>query len=398
MIRKYENSFYYNIFYFLLIFLLAAGASCQNIAIAQTANQQLSYDSTEPFSLVFPLDPEGRAMVNYSFQQNNLFAFVYGKSNLKVINLDTENIIYEVSCPESSIYHPFLMDDYLIYIIAPGNNGLNYETIKVDLSSGGLENIHFPGSFRQTTDDGYLITSQAYKFQLISLEEGQVLFEPEVSKGGEILCVDDVIIFPFDDSRGNNAGYKAMSTNGEVKFTLEESFNEVRIFLPEYHSKISTFPLPILICNNYNNPSEKQWLLKFINKESQTIASYSPADLGIEYAYEYLGPTPLRVLDENQNNFLLQIRYYKQGEPQGYYYILTNLSGNILKIFDENVFDETNTGGFDHQGNILLFQNRDGPLRDILNYYQQDGTLTFGKQIPSVVISRNFKFLSDDEN
>jgi len=395
-IKKLKKFLNYKIFYFLLI-LLIISLTYSNVAIAQSTDQQQSADTAEHFSLVLPLDPEGEAAVNVSFQENNLFAFVYGKSNLKVINLDTENIVYEVSYPESSIYHPFLMDDYLIYIIAPGNNGLNYETIKVDLSSGGLENIHFPGSFRQTTDDGYLITSQAYKFQLISLEEGQVLFEPEVSKGGEILCVDDVIIFPFDDSRGNNAGYKAMSTNGEVKFTLEESFNEVRIFLPEYHSKISSFPLPILICNNYNNPSEKQWLLKFINKEGQTIASYSPADLGIEYAYEYLGPTPLRILDENQNNILLQIKYYKQGEPQGYYYILTNLSGNILKIFDENVFDETNAGGFDHQGNILLFQNRDGPLRDILNYYQQDGTLIFGKQIPSVVISRNFKFLSDDE-
>ena len=395
-IRKLIKFFNCNIFYLLLILLILSFAY-SNTAIAQNTSQQQSANTAEHFSLVLLLDPEGEATVNYSFQQNNLFAFVYGKSNLKVINLDTENIVYEISYPESSIYHPFLMDDYLIYIIAPGNNGLNYETIKVDLSSGGLENIHFPGSFRQTTDDGNLIIFNHGICQIIESEEGQVLFEPEVSKGGEILCVDDVIIFPFDDSRGNNAGYKAMSTNGEVKFTLEESFNEVRIFLPEYHSKISTFPLPILICNNYNDPSEKQWLLKFINKEGQTIASYSPTDLGIEYAYEYLGPTPLRILDENQNNILIQIRYYKQGEPQGYYYILTNLSGNILKIFDENVFDETNAGGFDHQGNILLFQNRDGPLRDILNYYQQDGTLIFGKQIPSVVISRNFKFLSDDE-
>ena len=186
-IRKLKNLFWYDIFYFLLIFLLAAGASCQNIAIAQTANQQLSFDSTEPSSLVFPLDPEGRATADYSFQQNNLFAFIYGKSNLKVINLDTENIIYEISYPGSSIYFPYLMDNYLIYMI---NSGINYETIRVDLSTEEQESIHFSGIFRQTTDDGHLIIFDQETCQLIEPEEGQTLFEPEVSKGGEILCVD----------------------------------------------------------------------------------------------------------------------------------------------------------------------------------------------------------------
>ncbi|MCJ7657347.1 MAG: PKD domain-containing protein, partial [Candidatus Atribacteria bacterium] len=393
-IRKLKNLFWYDIFYFLLIFLLVAGASYQNIAIAQNTNQQQSNNTAEHFSLVLPLDAEGRATVDYSFQQNNLFAFIYGKSNLKVIDLENNLIMYEISNPESQILHPYLLGDYLIYLMI---NGENYETIRVDLSSEELESIHSSGIFRQVTDDGHLIIFDQETCQLIEPEEGQTLFEPEVSKGGEILCVDDMIIFPFSDSRGNSAGYKAMSTNGEVKFTLEEIFNEVRIFLPDYRSEISTFPLPMLVCNNYNDPNEKQWLLKFINKEGQIVLSYSPDDLGIEYSYEYLGPTSLRVLDENQNNFLLQIRYYKKGESQRYYYILTDLSGNILKIFDENAFDETNTSGFDHQGNILLFQNRDGALRDILNYYQQDGTLIFSKQIPSVVISRNFKFLSDDE-
>jgi len=397
-VKLLKYIFNHHIFYFLFILLLLLNISSigQNMAIAQNTNQQQSNNSTEHFSLVLALDSEGEATVDYSFQQNNLFAFVYGKSNLKVINLDTENIVYEVSCPESHILLPYLADNHLIYL---NKSGQNYETIRVDLSTEGKESISFPGSSNQITDDGYLITHHRNLCQLIDLDVGQVIFEPDVSKGGrgKILCVDDLIIFPFDDNHGNSAGYKAMSTNEEVKFTLEESFNEVRIFLPEYRSKISTFPLPILICSNYNNPDEKQWLLNFINKEGQTIASYSPADLDIEYSYENIAPTPLRILDENQNNFLLQIRYAKKGEPQRYYYILTGLSGNILKIFDENVFDETNTSGFDYQGNILLFQNRDGALRDILNYYQQDGTLIFSKQIPSVVISRNFKFLSDDE-
>ena len=396
MIRKYENSFYYDIFYFLLIFLLAAGASCQNIAIAQTANQQLSYDSTEPFSLVFPLDPEGRATVNYSFQQNNLFAFVYGKSNLKVLDLETENIIYEISYPGSSIYNPYLMDDYLIYTI---NSGLNDEVVRVDLSSEGLETIRFPGTFRQVTDDGHLIIFNHDICQLIEPEEGQILFEPEVSGGGKILCVDDVIVFPIVDNYGNPTGYKAMSTNGEVKFFLEEIFNEVRIFLPDYRSEISTFPLPILICNHYLDPNEKQWLLKFINKERQTIASYSPADLGIEYTYGSSSPTSLKILDEDQDKCLFRIRYDKEGEDKRFAYILADSSGSILKIFDENVFDETNHSAFDHQGNILLFQNRDGSLRDILNYYQQDGTQIFSKKIPTLIPSgwpREFKFLGMD--
>ena len=227
-IKKFYN---YNIFYFLLILLLVISFTFQNMAIAQNTHQQQSNNSTEHFSLVLSLNPEGEATVNYSIQQNNLFAFIYGKSNLKVINLDTENIVYEVSYPESSIYHPFLMDNYLIYIIAPGNNGLNYETIRVDLSSEELESMHFSGSFRQVTDDGHLIIFDHGICKLIEPEEGQVLFTPEVSKGGEIFCVDDVILFPIVDNHGNPAGYKAMSTNGEVIFFLEEIFNEVAYFL-----------------------------------------------------------------------------------------------------------------------------------------------------------------------
>jgi len=402
-VKLLKYIFNYYIFYFLFILLLLFNISLigQDIVIAQSTNQQQSANAAEHFSLVLPLDPEGEATVNDSFQQNNLFAFVYGKSNLKVLDLETENIIYEVSYPESSIYLPFLMDEYLIYLITPGNNGLNYETIRVDLSTEGKESISFPGSSNQITDDGYLITHHRNLCQLIDLDVGQVIFEPDVSKGGrgKILCVDDVIVFPIVDNHSNPAGYKAMSTNEEVKFFLEEIFNEVRIFLPDYRSEISTFPIPILICNHYNDPNEKQWLLKFVNKEGQTIASYSPADLDIEYAYECITPTPLRVLDENQNNILLQIRCSTQGEPQRYYYILTDLSGNILKIFNENVFDATNYSAFDHQGNILLFQNRDGPLRDILNYYQQDGTSVFSKQVPVLVPSgwpREFKFLGMD--
>jgi len=397
-LRKLKRFFNYNVFCFTLILLLAISFTFQNIAIAQNTNQQQPANSTEHLSLLLSLDNEGQATVNYSFQQNNLFAFVYGKSNIKVINLDTENIVYEVSCPESHFLSPYLVDNYLTYL---SKRGKNYETIRVDLSTEGKESISFHGSSNQITDDGYLITYYGNLCQLIDLDVGQVIFEPDVSKGGrgKILCVDDLIIFPFSDSRGNNAGYKGMSTSGEVKFTLEEIYNEVRIFLPHYHSEISTFPIPILFCSNYDNPNEKQWLLKFIDKEGQILKSYSPSDLGVEYSYGYLGPTPLTVLDENQNKFLFRIRYHKKGESQRYYYILADSSGNILNIFDENVFDETNTSGFDHQGNILLFQNREGALRDVLNYYRQDGSLIFSKQIPSLIISRpgNFKLLGEDE-
>jgi PKD repeat protein len=388
IIKKYENFFCYDIFYFLLIFILAAGVSYQNIAIAQTANQQLSSNSTEPFSLVLSLDPAGKATVDYRFQQGNLLLIIYGKSNLKVFDLYSNQTVYEISDPDSYLLHPYLLENYLIYLRLSGQN---YETIRVDLSFEEPEIIIFPGRFEQVTDDGYLITSQGYKFQLIDLEVGLVLFEPEVSKGGEILCVDDVIIFPFNDSRGNNAGYKAMSTNGEVKFTLEEIYNEVLIFLPEYYSKISTFPIPILICRNYNNPNEKQWLLKFINKEGQTIASYSPGDLNIDYSYDYSEPNPILVLDENQDHFLLEIRYYKQGEPDRYYYILTDLSANIVKIFDET---ERCYGGFDLQGNILLYP-QGGLSKYMLKYYQQNGNMAFSKSIPCLTVDgvpREFKF------
>jgi PKD repeat protein len=390
MIKKYENFFGYNIFYFLLIFLLVAGASYQNIAIAQTANQQLSSNSTEPFSLVLSLDPAGKMTVDYAFQQGNLLLIIYGKSNLKVFDLDSNQTVYEISDPDSYLGRFYLLDNYLIY--GRSNKSEKYsETIRVDLSSEEPEIIIFPGRFEQVTDDGYLINSQGYKFQLIDLEVGLVLFEPEVSKGGEILCVDDVIIFPFNDSRGNNAGYKAVSTNGEVKFTLEEIYNEVRIFLPEYYSKISTFPIPILICRNYNNPNEKQWLLKFINKEGQTIVSYSPDDLNIDYSYDYSEPDPILILDENQDHFLLEIRYYKQGEPDRYYYILTDLSGNIVKIFDET---ERCYGGFDLQGNILLYP-QGGLSKYMLKYYQQNGNMAFSKSIPCLTVDgvpREFKF------
>ena len=388
MIKKYENFFGYDVFYFLLIFLLLAGTTYQNIAIAQPVNQQLSSNSTEPFSLVFSLDPEGKVTIDAAFQQGNLLAIIYGKSNLKVFDLDSNQTIYEISDPDFHLLHPYLLENYLIYLKLSGQN---YETIRVDLSSEEPEIIIFPGIFRQVTDDGHLIIFDHGIYQVIDLEAGLVLFEPEVSEGGEILCVDDVILFPFDDSRGNNAGYKAVSTNGEVKFTLDEIFNEVRIFLPEYRSKISTFPIPILVCRNYNDQNDKEWSLKFINKEGQTIISHSPDDLNIDYSYDYIGPTPVLVWDENQDHCLLEIRYYKQGEPQRYYYILTDLSGNIVKIFDET---EHCDGGFDLQGNILLFP-WGGSSKGMLKYYQQNGNIAFSKSIPCLVISgvpRKFKF------
>jgi PKD repeat protein len=394
MIKKYENFFCYDIFYFLLIFLLVAGASYQNIAIAQTANQQLSSNSTEPFSLVFSLDPAGKATVDDAFQQGNLLAIIYGKFNLKVFDLDSNQTVYEISDPDSLFGQLYLLENYLIYL---KESGQNYETICVNLSTEEPEIIIFPGMVRQVTDDGHLIIFDHGIYQVIDLEVGLVLFELEVSKGGgEIFCVDDVIIFPFDDSRGHNAGYKAVSTNGEVKFTLDEIFNEVRIFLPEHHSKISTFPIPILICRNYHDQNNKEWFLEFINKEGQIIASYSPADLGIEYSYGFLGPSPILVWDENQDHFLLKIRYYKQGEPDRYYYILTDLSGNIVKIFDET---EVCDGGFDLQGNILLF-SLEGLSQGRLKYYQQNGNMAFSKSIPCLVtlglhisgVHREFKF------
>lgn len=389
MIKKYENFFGYDIFYFLLIFLLVAGASYQNIAIAQTANQQLSSNSTEPFSLVFSLDPEGKVTVDDAFQQGNLLAIIYGKSNLKVFDLDSNQTVYEISDPDSHLLHPYLLENYLIYL---RESGQNYETICVNLSTEEPEIIIFPGMFRQVTDDGHLIIFDHGICQVIDLEVGLVLFELEVSKGGgEIFCVDDVMIFPFDDSRGNSAGYKAVSTNGEVKFTLDEIFNEVRIFLPDYRSKISTFPIPILICRNYHDQNNKEWFLKFINKEGQTTVSHSPDYLNIDYSYDYISPNPILVWDENQDHFLLEIRYYKQGEPQRYYYILTDLSGNIVKIFDET---EHCDGGFDLQGNILLFP-WGGLSKGMLKYYQQNGNIAFSKSIPCSVKSgtpREFRF------
>ena len=396
--KKLKISFNFNIFYFLLILLSVISFSFQNIAFAQNTNQQQPANAAEHFSLVLPLDNENKATVNYSFQQNNLFAFIYGKSNIKVVNLDTENIVYKASCPESYFLSPYLVGNYLLYL---KRNGKNYETIRIDLSTEEKESISFPGSSNQITDDGDLIAYYENLCQLIDLDVGEVIFEPDVSKGGrgKILCVDDLIIFPFSDRRGNNAGYKALSTIGEEKFTLEEIYDEMRIFLPHYYSKISNFPIPVLFCNNYNDPDEEQWLLKFIDKGGQTIISYSPYDLGINYSYGYSKPTPLMVLDENQNKSLFRMRYYKKGESQRYYYILADSSGNILNVFDENVFDETNAGGFDNQGNILIFQNREGDLQDILSYYRQDGSLIFSKQIPSVVSSKpgNFKLLGEDE-
>ena len=187
-----------------------------------------------------------------------------------------------------------------------------------------------------------------------------------------------------------------MSTNGEVKFTLEEIFNEVRIFLPGYYSKISTFPIPILICKNYHDQNNKEWFLKFINKEGQTIASYSPDDLNIDYSYDYSEPNPILVLDENQDHFILEIRYYKQGEPDRFYYILTDSSGNIVKIFDET---ERCDGGFDLHGNILLYP-KGGLSKYMLKYYQKNGNMSFSKSIPPPLtvdgVPREFKFPAID--
>jgi hypothetical protein len=119
--------------------------------------------------------------------------------------------------------------------------------------------------------------------------------------------------------------------------------------------------------------ADKQWFLQFIDKEGNVINSYSPDDLDIDYSWNSTN-SPLWVLDENQDNFLLQISSWKKEESQTkFYYILTDLSGNVLQVFDET---SNCTAAIDSQGNILLHQV--GGPSNVLNYYQQqDGTSIF---------------------
>ena len=393
-VKLLKHIFNHHIFYFLFILLLLLNISSigQNVAIAQNTNQQQSNNSNEHFSLVLPLDNEGRATVNYSFQQNNLFAFVYGKSNLKVINLDSNQPVYEISDPDSYLYHPYLLENYLVYLRISGQN---YETIRVDLSTEEPEIIIFPGTFEQVTDDGHLIIYDHDIYKVVSLEDGSILFEPEISKSGETLCIDDVIVFPFKNSRHNPAGYKATSTAGEEMFILPETFNEVQIVLPSYRSKISTFPLPILRNQKNLSQNECHWFLEFADREGNVIASNPIDEPNLDDSnIKYIDS--LFVADENQSGYLLEFRYYREGESLKFHYIFVDLSGNIIKVFDEQNRCDI---GFDQQGGILLLP-RLGSSKGVLQYYQQDGNMVFEIPVPCLVTSgmpREFKFPGIDE-
>ena len=385
-IRKLKKFFNYNIFYSLLILLLVISFTFQNIAIAQNTNQQQSNNSTEHFSLVLSLDPAGKATVDDTFQQGNLLAIVYGKSNLKVIDLDSNNIVYGISNPNAFFYHPYILDNYLLYT-ASGQT----DTVRVNLSTG--ESINLPGRFNQVTDDGYLITY--YKiFRLINLDEREVVFEQDIRRGHPVvLTIGNMFILSPINDKGYYDSYQFFSTSdetfGELKFTLEEN-SEEEFYLPDYRSKISKFPLPILKVER-NSRGGEQWFLEFIDEEGHVIAQHSFADeLGINF--ESIPRNPLIVIDENQNGFLLEIiSWEKTGYDYSYHYILSDLSGGVLKIFNEE--RPLYHAALDSQRNVL-FLNRNNNSKT-LSYYYQDGTTFFSKQVsPS---PKKFRFLSENE-
>jgi hypothetical protein len=364
--------------------LLVISFTFQNIVIAQNTNQQQSNNSTEHFSLVLAL--EGEAKVNYTFQQGNLLAIVYGKSNLKVIDLDSNNIVYGISNPNAFFHHPYILDNYLLYTVSGQT-----DTVRVNLST--RESINLPGRFNQVTDDGYLITY--YKiFRLINVDEREVVFEQDIRRGHPVvLTIGNMFILSPINDKGYYDSYQFFSnsdeTFGELKFTLEEN-SEEEFYLPDYRSKISKFPLPILKVERDSLGGE-HWFLEFIDEEGHVIAQHSFADeLGINF--ESIPGNPLIVIDENQNGFLLEIISWKKtGNDYNYHYILSDLSGGVLKIFNEE--RPLYHAALDSQGNVL-FLNRNNNSKT-LSYYYQDGTPFFSKQVsPS---PKKFRFLSQNE-
>jgi PKD repeat protein len=388
--KRFKLIIFFSITFTLLFFILMI----QNIVVAQAGNQELPSQSGEPFSVVLTLDPAGETTIDYSYRQNNLLAMIYGNSNLLVFNLDNYEIIYQIAYPDSHLLKPYLLENKLIYL---KKNNNNYQTICVDLFAEEGEYFSLQGVFQQVTDNGYLIISDHGIHQIIDPETGTTIFEPEISKGGEseILCVDDVIIFPFNDSRKNPAGYKAMSTSGLEIFTIPEIFNELNYELPGYQSKISSFPFPVIRKEKNLSRNEWHWFLEYINREGAVVASYLLDELNLSDS-DIKSIDSLFVVDENQNGHLLEFRYSREGESLKFHYIFTDLFGNIIKLFEEEARCDI---GFDSQGNILLFP-RGGSLRDILQYYQEDGTLLFNLAIPCLVTSgmpREFRFPGIDE-
>lgn len=388
MIKSGKKAFNYYLFFLILILLFIIGFLFQNhVVVAQAGNQELSNQSGEPFSVVLTLDPVGETTIDYTFWQNNLLAIIYGKSNLIVFDLNNNETIYQISDSGSQLSHPYLLGNKLLYLKV---NGSDYQTVCVDLSIEERVSFTFSGVFEQITDDGYLMISDHGIYQIIDPETGSVLSEPDISRGGETLSIDDVIIFPFNDSRKNPAGYKAVSTSGQEIFTLSEVFNELCYELPGYRSKISSFPFPVIRKEKNLSRNEWYWVLNFIDREGEVVASYNLDELNLQDSdIKYIDS--LFVVDENQTGLLLEFRYLREGESPKYHYILTDLFENIIKIFEENVRCDI---GFDPQGNILLFP-RGGSSRGILHFYQQDGSTVFEIPIPCLVTSgnpREFRF------
>lgn len=392
-------------FLFLIIMLMAPTA-----IVAQSAGQEPANQSTEHFSVVLTLNPSGEITIDDLFQQNNLLAIAYGNhkqlnSNLLVFDLDSHKRIYEISEPGlHDLVHPYLLGNKLLYqkIAHPG-----YQTICIDLFAEEPKNFTFQGVFAQVTDDGHLLVwhydddIRKYINQVIDLQTGAVLFEPDISAGGEdeTLCIEDTIIFPFCDGQKDPAGYRAMSTSGEDIFILPTVYGESYFEIPDCRSKISSFPLPVIRKQKDALRDEWRWFLEYVDRQGEVIASHELEELNLNNS-NIEDIDCFSVVDESQFGYLLRFRYHCLEEAGGskWCYVFTGLSGNIIKIFDEQ--DDCDIG-FDPQGNILLLPNS-GPFSGILQCYRQDGTLLLNAPIPCVFAGSNFaerefRFTSDNE-
>ncbi len=315
------------------------------------------------------LDPQPGESLLDSAQEGKYLAMIYKSQgfsavNIRVVNLETESIVYQSQqpYPQSKLIQPVIRENFLVYMTRD-------EIVRVDLSTGQEQTM--PGGVREVTDDGTIVTGDG----LVDIATWAVTAEYDPKLYTPQLVLDNLIIFSVKDIETHNpAGYQALSTGGQVMWTLAVA-SPTQVHLPsDQHSTIRSFPLPV-----FRYDPDGRWHLEFLDRSGRMMQSHLLTDLDIhvlqEEGREKNWLHNFKVMDDRAGRRILSFRLFTdQGDDDPVRYgLLTDAQANIDTAL---IFASTFTAGIDPQGNSILISKK-SPDQDqcLISSYDADGGL-----------------------
>jgi len=315
------------------------------------------------------LDPQPGESLLDSAQEGKYLAMIYKSQgfsavNIRVVNLETESIVYQSQqpYPQSNLIQPVIRENFLVYMTRD-------EIVRVDLSTGQEQTM--PGGIREVTDDGTIVTEDG----LVDIATWAVTAEYDPKLYTPQLVLDNLIIFSVKDIETHNpAGYQALSSGGQVMWTLAVA-SPTQVHLPsDQHSTIRSFPLPV-----FRYDLDGRWHLEFLDRSGRMMQSHLLTDLDIhvlqEEGREKNWLHNFKVMDDRAGRQILSFRLFTDqgGNDPVRYGLLTDASGEIDTVL---TFTGKFTAGIDPQGQAVLI-SKEPPGQDqcFISGYDTDGGL-----------------------